>query len=439
MQAPYEVAHFTATGGTEYSSTGFLKTIMLGVPRLADAIYVGNRVEVKKTVTLPTNYCSIVSVWGDGLTTTGYRFEGDYCYGEGLCEIVPGSQTATTVTLRTYVFELYDILGQLVGYYPRSPEYVTFGYSVLGNTPFSISGSDNFLCNPSNQYSILNAPPNADIEWTVSPSASASLTPTSGTQTTVTLSGASTSGTITLQATITSPSGCNAVVTKTIGINYNTINSVTVGNAFHYDPNIGPIHFTATWQPSTIIPSEIDWYDGATNQLLQVNSGYVNHYDCSYSCPNSRSTFSKCVYAVVKTVCNTVQSNYSGGTYTCSTGAWNPNSLIGCSSLIIGKEGNGGNSDETYLKVYPNPSITSVTISLKSSTEDNLSKIVDASVTSIKEIRIIDKVGLVKRIHKFSNGSNKQTISVLGLPTDVYTAMVFDGTKWTSTKAMVLQ
>ncbi len=218
------------------------------------------------------------------------------------------------------------------------------------------------------------------------------------------------------------------------------INSVSVSNYFHYEPSTGPIHFVATWQPSNVIPTEIDWYDMVTQQIVQVNPGTVNHFDCSPVCPRSSSTFTQCMYAVVKTACNTsIQSNYSSGKYTCSTGSWNDNSFAGCNSPLLYKTVNESGSIDVGIKVYPNPTTANITVSLNAVTEDGLSKTGNISAASIKEIRVIDKMGIVKKTHQFNNSLNSQTISLVGLPADVYTVMVFDGIKWRSTKVIVLE
>ena len=98
-----------------------MKMVMLGVLGLSDALYTVQRVEVRTTITLPTE-CKIVGVWGTGLGTNGFRDDGGYCFGEGFCQVVPGSVSSTNATLRTYIYYVTDVLGHVIGYFPRTPK-----------------------------------------------------------------------------------------------------------------------------------------------------------------------------------------------------------------------------------------------------------------------------------------------------------------------------
>jgi hypothetical protein len=131
LNSPYQLQHLTATGGTAYSTTSYALKILGGL-HVSDFSYSGQKIEVRTTISLPTNYCSITGVWGTGLKTTGWHDDNGTCYGDGFCEVVPGSQTPTQVTLRTYVYHLYNLFGISIGYYPRSPQNVVFAYSILG-------------------------------------------------------------------------------------------------------------------------------------------------------------------------------------------------------------------------------------------------------------------------------------------------------------------
>ena len=59
----------------------------------------------------------------------------------GWCDVVSGSVTQTGATLKTYVYKVYSISGQYLGYYPTSPGNVTFAYTALGDVspPLSVS------------------------------------------------------------------------------------------------------------------------------------------------------------------------------------------------------------------------------------------------------------------------------------------------------------
>ena len=59
------------------------------------------------------------------------------------------------------------------------------------------------------------------------------------------------------------------------------------------------------------------------------------------------------------------------------------------------------------------------------------------SPTSIQRVEIIDKTGVMKRSQQFTQAANQITISVSGLPGDVYTIRIFDGKKWHTAKIIV--
>ena len=51
------------------------------------------------------------------------------------CNVVSGSETPTGVTLQTYVYKVWNLMGQYLGYYPTSPSNVTFAYTALEENP----------------------------------------------------------------------------------------------------------------------------------------------------------------------------------------------------------------------------------------------------------------------------------------------------------------
>ena len=162
LKAPYKLEQLTAAGGTAVSTSSQYTALMIAAPGLSTGNYLVKRIEVQKTVALPSSMYDITGVWGRGVFTTGWSIANPN-FGEGFCEVVQGSQTSTHVTLRTYVYEVYNILGQYYGYYPSSPSNVTFAYSVLGLEAPSISGPST-LCDQAT-YTISNLPPGAVVEW----------------------------------------------------------------------------------------------------------------------------------------------------------------------------------------------------------------------------------------------------------------------------------
>lgn len=74
------------------------------------------------------------------------------------------------------------------------------------------------------------------------------------------------------------------------------------------------------------------------------------------------------------------------------------------------------------VKLYPNPASTQVIVKL----EDLNSKIT-STLKSIVQIKIIDKMGVTRRVLKFSKGNLLSTINVSDLPSDIYYLDITDG------------
>jgi hypothetical protein len=80
------------------------------------------------------------------------------------------------------------------------------------------------------------------------------------------------------------------------------------------------------------------------------------------------------------------------------------------------------------VKVYPNPSSGIVQITLQVvNSKTEIQK-------SIYEIRIIDKMGIIKYQHQYMKGTQSVIVDIRDLSLDVYTVLVFDGEKWKATK-----
>lgn len=175
LQAPNTVQHLSVTGGTVFSTGASQTRIFLGVPGLADAAYIVRRSEVRTNVTFPA-MCNIIGVWGRGVGTTGYREENGRSFGEGICEVVPGTLTNTGCTLRTWIYEVWTANGQYIGFRPVAANNVIFQYTILGVpapqvnvNSLAISGPQ-LICN-SSDYSITNLPTGAAVTWSIPTSA----------------------------------------------------------------------------------------------------------------------------------------------------------------------------------------------------------------------------------------------------------------------------
>ncbi len=143
LSNPANIQHLYTVGGYDAGLTRIAAIRFYGAEGVTDKIYYGVYVhEVRATV--PLN-ASTSYVWGRGVGTegfggtTGWADEGPNNFGLPLCEVVPGSQTASSVTLRTYVYYITEPLTNTVyGWYPTTPQNVQFAYTTIGQaTPLS--------------------------------------------------------------------------------------------------------------------------------------------------------------------------------------------------------------------------------------------------------------------------------------------------------------
>lgn len=156
LRSPYVLHHKSTSGGSTHSSTSTYTATMYGVPGLADGVYLVKRYDVRKSVSFGQTYQN-TNVWGRGVGTNGFSAANPN-YGMNWCDVV--SNNNSSATLRTFVYEVWTIGGQYVGWKPTSPSNVSFNYTVLGTiSPLSvnISGptylntgqSGTFVANPS--------------------------------------------------------------------------------------------------------------------------------------------------------------------------------------------------------------------------------------------------------------------------------------------------
>jgi thermitase len=114
LQKPYQLKQWSVKGGTSVSSTNTYLIQFMGASGLASANYTVKRYEVQKTVTFPSAFYCLEGAWGRGVSTTGWS-QSNPNFGEGFCEIVPGTHTSTGATLRTYVYQVWNTAGQYLG------------------------------------------------------------------------------------------------------------------------------------------------------------------------------------------------------------------------------------------------------------------------------------------------------------------------------------
>ncbi|MCC6286544.1 MAG: Ig-like domain-containing protein [Chitinophagaceae bacterium] len=268
-------------------------------------------------------------------------------------------------------------------------------YAVL--YPFvQTSGSDP-VCTTAT-FQINNLPSGSTISWQSSNTSIATISST-GNPATLTRQGTQT-GTVTITATITRPcSESKVVMTKTIFI------GMTTPGPISWEWNLPPkrVRLTVNAVPNA---TSYQWY---LNNTLKATTS-VPQYDLpmagNVSCGNSYNFGVRAVGS-----CGTSQISYAGAT------------MPSC---------------DNALSVSPNPASNNIKVELDTDNAATLRSANANTVTStIQEVVVYDKSGIVRLRKKFSQGGSTQTISLTGLPSDVYTLQVFDGAKWQSKKIIV--
>ena len=135
LRAPYLLDHYTATGGTDLGASSSYTMGIYGATGLVDGNYSVKRHEVQRYVTFPDRI--EIQAWGDGAATTGWANVTPNMT-MGWCDVVPGTLTNYSATLRTYVYEVYSG-GYFIGWYPCAPNSVSYTYTVLGKPVPSLS------------------------------------------------------------------------------------------------------------------------------------------------------------------------------------------------------------------------------------------------------------------------------------------------------------
>jgi subtilisin family serine protease len=388
LQAPNQLFHYSSTGGTVFNTLGNQTRIFLGVPGFADAAYIVKRSEIRTNVIFPAAMCTMIGAWGRGVGTTGYREEQGRCFGEGICEIVPGTLTNNGATLRTWIYEVWGINGQYYGFFPRSANNVIFQYTVLGvPLPSSITGADAFCTSESYSLNIA-APAGATVTWSVSPRNSVLLNPTTGNSTTVTKRNG---GNFTLTATITDACGSNPIIIQ----RHLLAGPPPITILGPYDPIEHTVMGVAcVGQEYYFVASDIETGQSYTWTLFPPPGS--NDFPTLYSGTPVYITFNETGYYTLRVE----KTNSCGSSHT--------DMLINAQDCV----------DNFGFIVSPNPSSGNIQIT---ATNDK---------TYIKEIRVNDKTGIVKKRFVYNLKNKSVSINISSLPADVYYLQIFDGIKW---------
>jgi lysyl endopeptidase len=263
----------------------------------------------------------------------------------------------------------------------------TSNISTLQNATLNlaITGGVNLICSSSGSstYTLTGVPTGLNVVWSISNTNIASL---------------SSSGN---QATITKIGDGFLILTATVG-NSNCFNNNIVTRRIELGPQIST-NIAGLNPPLGVSPGELlelSVLEGGSSYLWEVEGGTVSGLNNQQSvtiqvnqCPPNITNGYINVHVTITNACGT------GNTYT----EW---TTVDC--------GTGGGQ----FRVSPNPSngIMTVDGQLKNK--------------NIKEIKITDKLGNIKRQIQFSGFEQRVTIDVSFLPTDIYYIQIFDGKIW---------
>jgi len=133
LRAPYSLEHLSTSSGIDKGHTDKYEIAFLSAPGLADGTYLAERHRIEAAVIYGSDpvYIMTPHVWGRGVVTNGYS-DSNPNHAMGWTQPVEGTVTKTECELRTYVYEVWNVNGQHVGWYPCEPDQVQFAYTVLG-------------------------------------------------------------------------------------------------------------------------------------------------------------------------------------------------------------------------------------------------------------------------------------------------------------------
>ncbi len=258
LQAPNELLQWSQSGGAVVNTVGIYQTQFYSASGLADGTYLVKRHEVQNTITFPQQFCEIAGAWGRGVGTVGWN-AGTPNYGEGFCELMPGTLTNQQATFRTYVYEVVSILGQTLGWYPTTPANVTFAYSVLGIPGPNTTITGDFppgSCNNSTQIFTLSNPSGGTAQtWSVSNGLQI-VGSNTGTFVTVRVTG---NGNQWIQASITNMCNTQTNVSKTVSVGIPQLTVSTYDDRTPQPSNYTYHTATAVQVPGTV-PSNYRWF-----------------------------------------------------------------------------------------------------------------------------------------------------------------------------------
>jgi hypothetical protein len=281
------------------------------------------------------------------------------------------------------------------GTYATNPSVVTFSLPVTYNGPSQI-------CDVAN-YSIDGLPCGATVAWSLSPAGNGTLSANTGSTTTLTRTGNDRN--FNLTATITSPCG-----------------NVTLGKVIQVVGQPEPFLITSPadipCQSGKVVPSVSFTASPATLHTTYIwswegTSGLGTLTSHTSSASGKFSTGSYTVTATAFNACGITE----GPTFQFN--------IVPCQFLA---------AERDNIAVSPNPASHIITVTTTAATKEALTIQV---TTDIREIRIIDKTGVLLRKQSFPAGTTTATIHVESFKPDIYILLIGDGKTFKTRKITI--
>jgi hypothetical protein len=293
--------------------------------------------------------------------------------------------------------------------------------NLLNLTNIPVNGPSTIACTTPTQYTTL--PGLLDVNYTWSVSAGLQIISGQGTAT-VTISGLSGnqygSGSLTL--TLSSPTkGRFRTYTISKNITINTGGAGSISGTYNSP--------TSATQPlvSPVNRFDLTTYNDAclsmVTNMTNIPSGATVVWSGTTSSPNI--TWSQSGNNIVCFFTALNQTADMRITITTSCGETSARYRFKCVTYSL-----CGGPTPAIVIASPNP----VSGNLQISMEENKGIQKEKNIKSIREIKIIDKVGNTKRLVRYGHGLKSVNIDLSDLSPDIYTVLIYDGYEWVTKK-----
>lgn len=282
-------------------------------------------------------------------------------------------------------------------------------YGATPSVPLGITGPATLCSSSTGNYTINSLPCNSSVTWSTTVS-QITTTPTTGVTTTLNPNGYS--GDVNLIATIVNSSGTSQI-TKLIQIGKPTgVGIVSYNNMELCSDPYTPLTFKVLPNSNSYIAYEGTLICGASNATsISWNLLY----------PGNRWGYSDLGNGAVSVYNKTNNSSSITLRFLASNGCGSSSKdyMFSFDCIALSRTNNN-----TSVTISPNPTSGQFNISLNS-----LDK-----ASSIKEIRIKNKMGTAVYAQKFNNNQKQQIINLYNQPMDIYTVEIYDGSNWSTQK-----